>query len=488
MQTEIARARVEESRLKKSLSLPEVIIYGVGIILGAGIYALIGTTAGIAGNTLWLSFVLAAVIASFSALSYAELTSLFPKCAAEFVYTKRATKSIFLAFGVGYIAVISVIISSTTVAVGFGGYFEALTGFPVIFSAAILILLLSILNWYGIKESAKFNIISTVIEAGGLVLIIVIGLAMISFGGLALPNLFEFPGEPANAAEMFSPIFAAAAIIFFAFLGFEDIANISEETKNAKVNIPIGLLAAVAITTVIYVLVAVVSVSAVPYAVLGESTAPLADVASALGGESFGILSGNLLGIIALFATANTVLILLIVASRMFYGMAKEKSLPAIFGKVDKKRGTPVIAIIFVLLLSALLLFGVSDKQVDDENKNTLPENADEKSDSLLSTLASLTNFGVFIIFFSVNASLIILRFTEPGIERPFKVPFSIGKVPLLPLLGALFCLYMLTHITGNATIFGFELPIVLLGIILYLTFIPVYLIFVRPPFRNAIK
>lgn len=457
MQTEIARARVEEHQLKKSLSLLEVIVYGVGIILGAGIYALIGEAAGIAGNMVWLSFVVAAIIASFSALSYAELSSLFPKCAAEYVYTKRATKSNFLAFAVGYIALLAAIITATAVAVGFGGYLQGLTGIPIIIGASVLLLLLSFLNWFGLKESAKFNLISTAIEVGGLVLIIILGFHLI--GSV---DLLEFPVASTNPGELFAPIFAAAAIIFFAFLGFEDLANISEETKNAKRNIPIGLLTAVAITTVIYILVAVVAVSAVPYAELGNTTEPLALVASALGGN-FGAYSGTLLSIIALFATANTVLIILIVSSRIMFGMARDKSLPKMLSRLDKKRGTPIIAIMLVLIVTILLLLVGS------------------LSEGILTTLAKLTAFGILIVFFSVNMSLIILRFTEPKIERAFKVPLSIGKLPIIPSLGMLFCIFMLTQL-GMVTFFEgtsseFALPIVLLGFILYITFIPVFLL-----------
>lgn len=224
-------------KLKRDLSLLEVTFYGVGIIIGAGIYALIGEAAGIAGNSVWLSFVVGAIIASFTGLSYAELATMFPKAAAEYVYVRRASGSRSLAFLIGWLLVFTGVVSAATVALGFSGYFQGLLGpsleqiFPsglmkIVNSGSIislvLIAILSYINFRGIKESARFNIVLTSIEIFGLVLII-----FLAFGSYGKVNYFYSPNG-------FKGVFSAAALIFFAYIGFEDIANIVEETKKTK--------------------------------------------------------------------------------------------------------------------------------------------------------------------------------------------------------------------------------------------------------------
>ena len=400
-------------KLKRSLGLFEATTYGVGIILGAGIYALIGKAAGAAGNVVWMAFGLAAVIAALTGLSYAELSSAFPKEAAEYVYAKKAFKSNKLAFLLGWLIIFTGCVAIATVSLGFAGYFSALFGVPIIPAAAALILILSFLNFLGIKQSSNVNIVFTAIELLGLLIIIFLGLSF--FGSV---NYFEAPAG-------FNGIFAAAILIFFAYLGFEDIVNVSEETKKPTKTIPKALLLSVVITSIIYILVSISAVSILPWQTLGESSAPLADVAgAALPG------SGFLLSVIALFATANTVLILLIVESRMMWGMACDCSLPKILSKVHLKRKTPYIAI-FVAMGLALAFTALAD----------------------ISIVAKITDVGAFIIFFSVNMSLIWLRLKKPRFKAPFRVPINIKNFPVLAGLGAVFCAFML---------FQFELILIL--------------------------
>lgn len=444
--------------LKKSITLTQSVIYGVGIILGAGIYALIGEASGLAGNAVWLSFVVAAIIASFTALSYAELSRIFPKSAAEFIYVQESTKSKFLAFFIGYLTILTGIISAAAVALGFATYFKIFGIFDVGIVAILIIILLSIVNYKGIEESAKLNTFLTLIAISGLIAIIIIGLPF-----LGKVNLFLVP----SGAEIFSfnfltPIFGASALIFFAYLGFEDIANIAEETKNPKKTVPLALIISLIITTVIYVLVAMVSVSVVPWqdlaaSSLGEvSEGPLALVASTALNNPIG---GIIFTFIAFFATSSTILVLLIVSSRMIYGMAREKSLPSYLAKIHKKNRTPHIAIIFSAVIS--ILFTLSGS---------------------LATVASLTNFGVFIIFFAVNASLVIYRFNNRNKKEKisgFKVPVNISWLPVFPTLGAIFCLLMsLTQYWFPITILGLELPLIFFGILLLLTAVPFYFYF----------
>lgn len=414
-------------KLKRELGLFEVTMYGIGIILGAGIYALIGKAAGVAGPALWAAFAVGGVIATLTGLSYAELGAMFPKEAAEFVYSKRAFKKTMLSFLIGWLIIITGSVAAATVSLGFGGYLQAVVGVPQMFGALILIALMSLLNFYGIKESSRANILFTVIEVIGLAIIIALGIGY--FGSV---NYFEAPAG-------FSGIFMAAILVFFAYLGFEDIVNVSEETKKPKRVIPRALLLSILITTVIYILVSISVVSILPWQALGASSAPMADVVqAALPG------AGPLLSFIALFATANTVLILLIVDSRMAWGMAHAGALPKLLARIHPKRCTPWFSIALIgALTSSFVLFGN------------------------IRTVAEITDFGAFLIFMSVNLSLIWLRFKEPKTKRPFKVPMSIGRLPVLPTIGALFCIGMLAFFSWLIASIG--ILIIIAGVIVYM-------------------
>ena len=415
-------------KLKRNLSLFDVTIYGVGIILGAGVYALIGQAAGIAGNAIWLSFLFGAVLAAITGLSYAELSSMYPREAAEYVYTKKAFNSKGLAFVIGWLIIITGTVAAAAVAIGFGGYLEALTGFNPFISAACLIGALSLLNFWGIKQSSRANIVFTVVELSGLLLIIALAFM---FGDFSSVNFFESPTG-------FSGVFAAAALIFFAYIGFEDVVNISEEVKNPRRNVPKALLYSIVITTIVYVLVAISVVALVPWQELANSIAPLATAAE---GTFPG--AGFVLSVIALFATANTVLIILIVQSRMAYGMAREHSLPTFLSKLHEVRRTPWVAIIITTLI-VLGFLAIRN----------------------IRTIAEVTNFGVFITFIIVNAALIALRYKAPKANRRFKVPLNIGKFPVLPVCGIIVSVAMLLKL--NPVIHYIGLGIIASGVIIY--------------------
>jgi len=416
-------------KLKRSLGLFETTCYGVGIILGAGIYALLGTGAGIAGNLLWLSFIIAAVIAIFTGLSYAELSSICPKEAAEYNYTKKAFKRKSISFIVGWIMIIAGIIAAATVSLGFANYFSHIFGTPIVPTAIALVAILSIINFVGIKESAKLNIIETAIEFFGLLIIIVLGF---SFIGKNI-NYFEAPNG-------LTGVFSAVLVIFFAYIGFEGVVNISEETKNPVKTIPKALILSIVISTILYILVSISALSVMGWQQLSQSKAPFSDIANVAAPN---LNLSLLMAVIALFATSNTVLIELIITSRIFYGIAKDGSLPKSLSKINSKRKTPHIAI-FVTMILTMLAISIGN----------------------IKTVAILTDIGIFLVYFAINISLIWLRFKEPKIERPFKSPINIGKLPVLALIGVIFSLAMLIHVE-HILLIG-ELIVIAIGCLIY--------------------
>jgi APA family basic amino acid/polyamine antiporter len=396
-------------------------MYGVGIILGAGIYVLIGEAAGLAGDSVWIAFVLGSVVALFAGLSYAELSSVFPKAAAEYTFIKNAFKNNFFAFIIGWLTVITSMITAATVSLGFGGYFSQFLNIPITISAIILIGILSVISFIGIRESSWTNTIFTIIEAGGLVIIIIIGFTISEPEPV---NYFESPTG-------FTGIIIAFILIFFAFVGFEDMVNIAEEVKNPKKIIPRAIILSVIISGIIYVLVSLAVVRVINWEDLSLSAAPLADVAKrGLGAQGHIIFSG-----IALFAITNTVLITLVAGSRMIYGMAREKSFPNILAKVHSKTKTPWVAVIVIMLIAIGFSF-IGDIVI----------------------VTNITVFTVVITFAAVNLVVIVLRYTEPDIERTFKVPVNIGKFPILPMFGLGISVYMA---------FQFKIQVVLVGLVI---------------------
>jgi APA family basic amino acid/polyamine antiporter len=423
----------KKPKLKRRVSLFALTVYGVGNILGAGIYGLIGSVVEITGNLSWLAFILASITGAFTGLSYAELSAMYPKSAAEFVYTEEAFKKRILSFILGWIIIFSGVLSASTVSLVFGGYLSDLLNVPSIFLniffAIILVIILSVVNLIGIKTSTRTNIIFTLIEASGLIIIIILG-----FFGDQNPNYFALP-----SGSTFLVVFSAVALIFFAFIGFEDIANIAEEVKDPQKNLPKAIIYSIIITTILYCFVAISVVSILPYSIIGASKAPLTEVAETILGPAGGII----LSLIALFATANTVLIMLIVTSRMMYGMARDKALPRRLKKISPKYRTPYISVLLTACFTIVPIF-FGD----------------------ISIVAHATVFGVLINFFLVNISLVALRKSKPELERPFELKPSYKGYPIIALLGSIICIALL--FTFNWLTVLIQVIIIVCGIILF--------------------
>lgn len=405
------------AELKRDLSLLEITLVGIGNILGAGIYVLMGKAAGLAGNMVWASFLFAGFTAALSALSYMELSSMYPRAGAEYEFAKRAFGERTGLF-VGLLVIYYVAITASAVALGFGRYFSNIFGGGALIGAIGLYIVLSLVMVYGIKESARLAIVMTFIELSGLMIIIYVGIPY-----LGTVNYF--------AAPNLSGVFEASALIIFAFLGFEDIVRLSQETRDAEKTTPKALLIAIFVTVLLYICVAIASVSALDFRVLGISDIPLAEVAAVTFGEKAFIL----LSWIALFSTMNTVLVVMLGGSRIVYGMADAGSLPKILARVHRKLKTPWTAIFGIACFSSLFVF-LGD----------------------IATVANIANFMIFIVFFIVNISLIKLRYTDPERRRPFRVPVSIGRFPLFPALGALSSVFLFSQISKEVMLYGFFL------------------------------
>lgn len=418
-----------KSELKRELSLLEITLVGIGNILGAGIYVLMGKAAGLAGNMVWFSFLFAGITAALSALSYMELSSMYPRAGAEYEFVKRAFGERMGLF-VGLLVVYFVVITSSAVALGFGRYFNSLFGIGNLIGSVGLFIVLSLIMVYGIRESARLAISITLIELSGLLIIIYIGLPY-----LGTVNYFEAPD--------LSGVFKASALIIFAFLGFEDIVRLSQETKDAEKTTPKALLIAIFFTVFLYICVAVTSVSVLDYNTLGLSSVPLADVAAvALGDNAFVLLSW-----IALFSTMNTVLVVMLGGSRIVYGMSYAGSLPRSLSRVHSRYQTPWVAIFGIACLSILFVLFRD-----------------------ITIVANIANFMIFIVFLMVNLSLIKLRYSDPERKRPFRVPFRIGRLPLIPFFGILSSLFLFSQLNAEAITYGFILIGISIIIVLLIT------------------
>lgn len=393
----------EGPALERTLSLPAVAISGIGIILGAGVYALIGEAAGLAGNALWLSFLLSALIAAFTGLSYMELSSMFTEASAEYEYTRRSFGGI-LAFIIGIMVILSGIVGASTVALGFAGYFSTFTGLPLMPVAVAALILLSGVIFSGIRQSAAVAIVFTLIEAAGIVGMIIIGFPYI--------GSVDYLVMPLGIAG----VFQASALIFFAYQGFEEIVKLSEETVEPERTIPKGLIIAIAVTVILYIAVSIAIVSIGGYEAVAGSPNPFAMIAE----KSFAG-GGVIFTIIALFATANTALLMMLASSRIIYGMAKKKRLPKVFAKVHQRTRTPSWSVAAVLVASLIFL---------------LPGN--------IRDVALIANFTLFITFAVINGAVIGLRFKMPDKKRPYRVPITIGKIPVPAVFGILTCLFFL--------------------------------------------
>jgi amino acid transporter len=373
----------------------------IGDVLGAGIYALVGEVGAKTGGAIWAAFLLALLLALFTAFAYAELVTKYPKAAGAALYVNRAFGRPFFTFMVAFAVVASGLASAATIARAFSGdYLSAFVTLPVALVGIAFILAISLINLRGIRGSMRFNFILTTIEVAGLLLVVVIGAAALGDG----------LGDPGRALEfregssVMVALLSGAGLAFFALLGFEDSVNLAEETRRPRVDFPWALFGGLMVAGVIYLFVTVIASMVVPTGVLASSDGPLLEVTST------GPLAvpDRVFSAIALFALANGALINMIMASRLLYGMAGEGIVPQAFGRIHPSRRTPWVAIVFTAAVTVVLLLTGE-----------------------IGELADTTVLLLLIVFASVNASVLVLRketVTQPHFRSPTVMPV-IGMV-----------------------------------------------------------
>ncbi|MES1944705.1 amino acid permease-associated protein [Salinisphaera sp. PC39] len=331
--------------LSRRISLPLLVLYGLGQTIGAGIYALVGEVAGAAGYGAPLSFLLAALLAAVTALSYAELSGRYPRAAGAALYVQTGLGSARLGAATGLLVVLAGLVSSAALINAFIGQLAAFV--PVDRTLAILLVAaaLGLIAAWGILESLLIAGLVTLLEIGGLLLVI----------GAAWPDLATLPARwpvllPEAAPGPWLGVLGGMLLAFYAFLGFEDMVDVAEEVRDVRRNLPLAILATLGLTTVLYVAIMAAAVLSLPPSELAASAAPLARLYAHHAG-----IAGPAISIIGLFAIINGALISLIMASRVLYGLSRRGQLPAWLGRVHPGRRTPVLATILVTAICAVL-------------------------------------------------------------------------------------------------------------------------------------
>ena len=411
------------AELKRDLGVWGAASIGIGAIIGTGIFVLLGVAAGLAGPAVIFSFIIAGVTALLTGLSSAELSSFITEEGGSYIYTTKAFGK-FPGFVIGWIKSFDYIVGSSAVSIGFASYFTYFLHIPPIQSiivtiAAVWPIILMMLNLKGMKEASGANLGLVVLKVTALVLFIVVGAYYLFYN----PNSSNYqPFFPNGIKGMLS----GAAIIFFAFIGFNTVTMVAEEVKDPQKNVPKAVLLSFAVCTLLYIGVSLVAVGLVNWQILGQSTAPV-ELALSHATNNFWLL--EFVAISALFATTSVILSSIIGGSRALFSMSRQEVIPRIFSRISKN-GIPYFTVI-ISGISITLIIIVSSGN--------------------LAQLASIFNFGTLLTFIFINLSLLQLRRTRPDANRRFKVPFY----PITPILGIISCAGLAFYLNPNAVIYG---------------------------------
>nr|WP_090273780.1 APC family permease [Mycolicibacterium komanii]CRL66675.1 amino acid transporter [Mycolicibacterium komanii] len=420
----------EGGKLKRGITGPLLYLFILGDVLGAGIYALMGVLAGDVGGALWAPLLLALLLALLTAGSYAELVTKYPKAGGAAVFAERAFRRPVVSFLVGFCMLAAGVTSAAGLALAFAGdYLATFIDVPAVPAAVVFLALVGCLNARGISESVKSNVVMTVIELTGLLIVVIAVSVMVGGGRGDLGRVTEFPDGATPALAIFS----GAIVAYYSFVGFETSANVAEEIRNPSKVYPTALFGALITAGVLYALVGVASATALPAEELAKSSGPLLDV---VGASDVGVPDW-VFSAIALVAVANGALLTMIMASRLTYGMAEHGLLPSVLGRVLPKRRTPWTAIVATTAV-AMVLSLLGD----------------------LSTLAETVVLLLLVVFISTNIAVLVLR--RDSVDHPhFRVWTAV------PVLGVASCVLLLTQQTAKVWLFGAIL--VAVGAVLYL-------------------
>ena len=410
-----------EPTLNRVMGPGLLLLFVVGDILGTGVYALTGKVAAEVGGAVWLPFLVAFVVAILTAFSYLELVTKYPQAAGAALYTHKAFGIHFLTFMVTFTVMCSGLTSASSASEAFASNFVEAFDLSIGEGAALTLLalafmtLIAVVNFRGVSESVRVNVLLTCVELTGLLIIICIGAWALTRGAGDTSRLLEF--DTADGQTGFGAVTAATALAFFAMVGFEDSVNMAEETKDPVRIFPRVMLLGLCITGVIYILVSISSVALVTPEDLGEGDAPLLKVVAA-GAPDFPV---GVFAFITMFAVANSALINMLMASRLLYGMSKQRVLPRFLGKVHPRRRTPWAGILFTTAIAFGLIFFAD-----------------------LAALGGTTSLLLLCVFTIVNVAVLVLR-RDPVDHQHFHAPTA------LPVLGAVACAYLASPFSGRA-------------------------------------
>ena len=423
-----------EATLKRTLTGTQLMMLGVGAVIGAGIFVLTGQAAAEhAGPAIMLSFILAGIACAFAGLCYAEFSAMMPVSGSAYSYS-YATLGEFVAWFIGWCLVLEYLFAASTVAVGWSGYLNSFLGTlgmpipdlfataPLTFSegeftrtgailnlpAVFIVALVTGIGYVGITQSAMANAIVVAIKITVILLFIGFGIAYIDPANW-VPFIPENEGPGRFGMD---GVMRAAAIVFFAYIGFDAVSTAAGEAKNPQRDMPIGILGSLVICTIIYIAMCAVLTGMLPYSQLGTPK----PVATALEAYPSLLWLKTLVEIAAIAGLSSVILVMLMAQPRIFYSMSRDGLLPKLFGKVHPKYHTPYIGTIIVGVIAATLA-------------GFLP----------IGLLGEMVSMGTLLAFATVCAGVLILRYTKPGLHRPFRVPLAIIVCPL----GVLSCLYL---------------------------------------------
>lgn len=394
-------------QLRRSLNLPLLVLYGLGTTIGAGIHVLAGAAAGRAGMYAPFAFVIAALGIAPTAISFSEFAARYPVSAGEAAFVRAGFGSRWLAMATGWLVILTGLVASATIANGAAGYIRSFVDMPAPLLVMAVVLVMGGIAAWGILESVLLAALFTLIEAGGLVGLIVLAISNDPEIVMRFPEILP----PLSVSATWIGVSSAGLLAIFAFIGFEDIVNVAEETKSPRTTVPWAIFFTLVITAILYTLVAAVSVLTVPPEDLAQSTAPLVLVYQSLTDASPAILIA-----IAIFATLNTILIQFIMATRVVYGLAVNRSMPALFTRINSTTRTPLAAT--AAIVSATLVLAL-----------LFP----------LERLAETTSLIILTVWVLTNSALIRVKLRgDPAPAGAFTAPFWI------PVCGLLFCIFML--------------------------------------------